>query len=127
MGALAEAMHQVLPDVSDARAEFAVDGIPYVFTADAEAPALFAELMLEANLQTEAFFAKEPEKGNYILVLRLALPTLDVDAFDAALESHVNQAETWRRLLSDFRPVVKAAAERVEEAPQFGASGFVQV
>ena len=92
-----------------------------------EGRAAFAELMLEANLQTEAFFAKEPEKGNYILVLRLALPTLDVDAFDAALESHVNQAETWRRLLSDFRPVVKAAAERVEEAPQFGTSGFVQV
>ena len=36
-------------------------------------------------------------------------------------------SETWRRLLADFRPVAKAAAERVEELPQFGASGFVQV
>ena len=45
----------------------------------------------------------------------------------AALEAHVNLAETWRRLLADFRPVAKAAAERVEGAPQFGANGFVQV
>ena len=32
----------------------------------------------------------------------------------AALESHVNLAETWRRLLADFRPVAKAVAEKVE-------------
>ncbi len=54
---------------------------------------------------------------------RLALPTLDSDAFDAALESLVNQAETWRRLLADFRPAAKAAAEE----PTFGTGGFVQV
>ena len=87
----------------------------------------FAELLLEANLQSDAFFAKAPEGGAYILVRRLALPTLDSDAFDAALEALVNLAETWRRLLADFRPVAKAAAERVGETPQFGASGFVQV
>ncbi len=87
----------------------------------------FAELLLEANLQSDAFFAKAPEGGAYILVRRLALPTLESDAFDAALEVLVNLAETWRRLLADFRPVAKAAAERVGETPQFGASGFVQV
>ena len=92
-----------------------------------EGRADFAELMLEANLQSEAFFAKEPESGVYILVRRLSLPALEGDAFDAALEAHVNLAETWRRLLADYRPVAKAAAERIEEAPQFGASGFVQV
>ena len=54
---------------------------------------------------------------------RLALPTLDPDALDAVLESLVNQAETWRRLLADFRPVAKAAAEE----PTFGTGGFVQV
>ena len=87
----------------------------------------FAELMLEANLQLDAFFAKEPENGAYILVRRLSLPALDPESFDAALEALVNLAETWRRLLADFRPVAKAAAERVEELPQFGVSGFVQV
>ena len=52
---------------------------------------------------------------------------LDADSFDAALETLVNQAETWRRILADFRPVARAAAERAEVTPQFGASGFVQV
>ena len=93
----------------------------------AEGRADFAELLLEASLQSDAFFAKAPEGGAYILVRRLALPTLDSDAFDAALEALVNLAETWRRLLADFRPVAKAAAERTDGAPQFGANGFVQV
>ena len=92
-----------------------------------EGRADFAELMLEANLQSEAFFAKAPEGGAYVLVRRLPLPALDADAFDAALEALVNLAETWRRLLADFRPVAKAAAEQTEETPHFGANGFVQV
>ena len=92
-----------------------------------EGRAEFAELLLEANLQSEAFFAKEPESGAYILVRRLPLPTLESEPFDAALEALVNLAETWRRLLADFRPVAKAAAEQTAEAPIFGSSGFVQV
>ena len=93
----------------------------------AEGRAEFAELLLEANLQSEAFFAKEPESGAYVLVRRLQLPALDAESFDTALEELVNLAETWRRLLADFRPVAKAAAERTDGAPQFGANGFVQV
>ena len=92
-----------------------------------EGRAEFAELMLEANLQSGAFFAKEPESGAYVLVRRLQLPALDAESFDTALEELVNLSETWRRLLADFRPVAKAAAERTEGAPQFGANGFVQV
>ena len=93
----------------------------------ADGRAEFAELMLEANLQTGAFFAKEPESGAYVLVRRFQLPELGAESFDAALEELVNLAETWRRLLADFRPVAKAAAERTDGAPQFGANGFVQV
>ena len=63
----------------------------------------------------------------WMLVRRLQLPTLDAESFDAALEALVNLAETWRRLLADFRPVAKAAAERTDGVPQFGANGFVQV
>ena len=92
-----------------------------------EGRAEFAELMLEANLQSEAAFAKEPESGDYVLVRRLQLQMLDAESFDAALEALVNMAETWRRLLADFRPVAKAAAESTEELPQFGANDFVQV
>ena len=92
-----------------------------------EGRAEFAELLLEANLQSEAYFAKGPENGAYVLVRRLPLPALDGESFDAALEALVNLAETWRRLLADFRPVAKAAAEKGGEAPLFGTSGFVQV
>lgn len=92
-----------------------------------EGRADFAELLLEANLQSDAFFAKEPESGAYVLVRRLSLPTLEAESFDAALEALVNLAETWRRLLADFRPVAKAAREASAEAPSFGAGGFMQV
>ena len=92
-----------------------------------EGRADFADLLLEASLQSDAFFAKAPESGLYVAVRRLALPTLEPDAFDAALEALVNQAETWRRLLADFRPVAQAAAEEAAETPSFGAGGFVQV
>jgi len=54
MRALAGAMRQDLPDVTDARAEFAVDDIPYVFTADAEAPAIFACAVIGALPRDEA-------------------------------------------------------------------------
>ena len=93
----------------------------------AEGRADFAELLLEASLQSDAFFAKAPESGTYVAVRRLALPTLEPDAFDAALEALVNQAETWRRLLADFRPAAKAAAEEAAEAPSFGTGGFLSV
>jgi hypothetical protein len=93
----------------------------------ADGRADFADLLLEASLQSDAFFAKAPESGTYVAVRRLALPTLENEAFDAALEALVNQAETWRRLLADFRPAAKAAAEEESAAPSFGAGGFVQV
>ena len=103
------------------------------FSADiglppSEGQATFADLLLEANLQSDAFFAKAPETGTYVAVRRLALASLDADAFDVALEALVNQAETWRRLLADFRPAAAAAAEADEAGvPSFGAGGFVQV
>jgi len=93
-----------------------------------EGAAVFANLLLEANMQTGTFFAKVPDPGQYIIVQRLPLSLVDDDAFDAALETFVNQAETWRRLLADFRPAAKAAAEReTAERQPLGSSGFMQV
>ena len=88
----------------------------------------FAELLLESNLQSESFFAKEHDSNVYVMVRRLSLPTLEGETFDAVLESFVNLVETWRTLLSDFRPVAAAAAaSEAQEAPAFGTNGFVQV
>ena len=96
----------------------------------AEGRADFADLLLEANLESNAFFGKSKDSGRYVLSRRLALAGLDGAAFDAALEGLVNQAETWRRLLEDFRPAAEAAAEaEAENGAAFSASpgGFLQV
>jgi hypothetical protein len=94
----------------------------------AEGLAEFSNLLLEANMQSGVFFAKAPELGPYIAVQRLSLPSTDGSAFDAALESFVNIAETWRRLLADFRPMAKSLSERAnEKGPTLGSTGFMQV
>lgn len=94
----------------------------------AEGRADFADLLLEANLESDAFFAKSKDSGRYVLSRRLALAGLDAEAFDAALEALVNLSETWRRLLDDFRPAAEAAADAADAA-DFSASpgGFLQV
>ena len=93
----------------------------------AEGRADFAEMLLEANLQSDIFFAKAPETGAYVVVRRLALASLDGEAFDAALEALVNQAETWRRLLEDFRPAAAEAAEAQDTSATFPNTGFMSV
>ena len=94
----------------------------------ADGAALFANLLLEANTQPDAFFAKIPDPGPYVIVRRVPLSQVDNDAFDAMLEAFVNNAETWRRLLVDFRPVAKTAAESAAaESPSLGSSGFMPV
>ena len=93
----------------------------------AEGAAAFADLLLEANLASEAYFAKNPGTGQYVALRRLPLSALDLDAFDAALESLVNLAETWRRLLADFRPAAAQAAAETAEPPAFGNGGFIPV
>lgn len=92
----------------------------------AEGAAIFADLLLEAGMESEAVFVKNHETGRYLLLRRLFLPRLDPETFDSALENLVNMAETWRRLLADFRPVAKAAAE-TDLPPAFGSGPFMQV
>lgn len=93
----------------------------------AEGTVVFAHLLLEANTQSGLVFAKIPDPGPYVVVQRLPLATVDGDAFDAALEAFVNTVETWRRLLADFRPAAKEAAESAGASPSFGSTGFIQV
>ena len=94
----------------------------------ADGAALFANLLLEANTQPDAFFAKIPDPGPYIIARRIPLSQVDDDVFDSILEAFVNNAETWRRLLVDFRPAAKAAAEgAAADKPSFGSSGFMPV
>ena len=92
-----------------------------------EGHADFADMLLEANLELDHTFAKSRDTGKYILLRRLALDSLDDNTFDSALEALVNQAETWSRLLEDFRPAAEKAAEEESQAGQLSAGGFMQV
>ena len=88
----------------------------------------FADAMLEASMTSAAFFAKSAQNGRYLLLRRLNLLALDDVAFDNAIESLVNTTEVWKKMLDDFRPAAKTAAEGAEaESPSFGVSGFMQV
>ena len=93
-----------------------------------EGRAEFTDVMLEASMESVAFFAKSAQTGKYMLLRRLNLLALDDASFDNAIESLVNTAEVWRKMLDDFRPAVKAATESADAgSPSFGASGFMQV
>ena len=123
MDALAEAMHQELPDVTDTRAEFAVDGIPYVVTADAEAPSIFVCAVIGALPPDEAarnrvfgellhaqfcfsescgFSFGVDAEDSFVLLQSLVNPEcLDERHFVELMEKFVQLANVWRRRLSD--------------------------
>ena len=93
-----------------------------------EGAATFADLLLEANLESETVFAKSQESGRYVLTRRLQLASLDNETFDSALEALINRTEAWRKLLADYRPAAAAAAEAaVNDAAPVGIGNFLQV
>lgn len=92
-----------------------------------EGKSAFADMLLEANLESAAFFAKNHETGKYVVARRLVFAMLSAESFDTALEGFVNMAETWKKLLEDFRPVAAHAAAEKDDMPSFGAGGFMQV
>ena len=49
MAALADAMRQELPDVTDVRAEFTVDDVSYVFTAEEDGSSVFVYAVIGAS------------------------------------------------------------------------------
>ena len=92
-----------------------------------EGKAAFADMLLESNLESSAFFAKNHGTGKYMVARRLLFAMLSAESFDTALEGLVNMAETWKKLLEDFRPVATRAAAEKADVPSFGADGFMQV
>ena len=128
--------------VEDGSAAIEVDGIAVLLAAangvvlatseigepPPDGAAAFADLLLEANLESDAFFAKSKESGRYMLALRLPLAALDAEAFDAAFEAFVNRAEAWRKLLANYRPAAAVAAKaEAADAAAIGAGSFLKV
>ena len=93
------------------------------------------EQLLSAMLEANHLFAgtagatisRDHETGRFHLCRHEPLATLDADSLAALVESFVNTLEIWRKAIVSYRPVAKSAAECTDEAPQFGATGFVQV
>ena len=122
MGALAEVLRQDLPDVSDTRAEFAVDGIPFVFTADEEGPSIFSCAVVGALPGEEAarsrvfaellhaqfcfsescgFCFGVDADDSFVLLQWLVNPEcVDERHFVERMEKFVQLANVWRRRLS---------------------------
>ena len=148
MGALAEALRQELPDVTDTRAEFAVDGVPYVFTADAGGPAIFACAVIGALPQDEAARARlfgrllhaqfcfsdtcgfcfgVDEDDSFALLQALVDPEcVDERHFVERMETFVKMANVWSARLAgrDAAPAAdgdgfEGDARAGEDAPDF--------
>ena len=109
-----------------------VEEIQFVATAEigeppAEGKADFAEMLLAYNMQSQAFFAKNENTGKYMAIRRMELATLDADKLETELENLLNLAETWRKLLEDFRPMAKDAAAAEQEEQSMDTFGYMQV
>ena len=137
-------------DGADGAAELKVDGIRVELLDDPQTHSLFAcaeighpppdangafgAMMLEANFllrATEgATLCQNPETHAYALVRPFPLALTDVESLAAGLESLVNQAENWRRVLAGLRSAeeVRSAAQ-VPDDGHHGmiSSGFVHV
>jgi hypothetical protein len=87
-----------------------------------DANGAFGEMMLKANFllrATEgATLCQNPESGAYALVRPFPLALTDAAALAAGLESLVNQAENWRKVLAGLREAESAqsAAQEVDDS-----------
>ena len=80
-----------------------------------DANGAFGSMMLKANFllrATEgATLCENPESGAYALVRPFPLAITDVESLCKGLESLVNQAENWRRVLAGIREAESARTE----------------
>ena len=87
-----------------------------------DANGAFGEMMLKANFllrATEgATLCQNPESGAYALVRPFPLALTDAAALAAGLESLVNQAENWRKVLAGLREAESAqsAAQELDDS-----------
>ena len=118
-------------DGADGVAELEVDGIRVELLEDPQTRSLvacaeiglpppdangaFGSMMLKANFLLRATagatLCQNPETGAYALVRPFPLAITDVESLCKGLESLVNQAENWRRVLAGIREAESARTE----------------
>jgi hypothetical protein len=94
----------------------------------------FGAMMLQANFLLRATagatLCQNPDTGAYGIVRSFPLALADTASFGAGLESLVNQAENWRKILSGLREAesARAAADSSDDSHHdMISSGFVHV
>ena len=99
-----------------------------------DAAGAFGGLMLKANFLLRgtdgATLCQNPETGAYALVRPFPLALTDAESLGAGLESLVNQAEKWRKVLAGLRSAeeVKTKAPGSDDAHHdMISSGFFHV
>ena len=135
MAALADAMRQELPDVADARAEFTVDDVPYVFTADEDGTSVFVYAVVGALPEDEdakarvfagllhaqycfsesCGFSFGVDADDSFVLLQTLVDTARFDESDfiALMDKFVKTANVWTQRLA----ATEAEAENDETSP----------
>ncbi len=141
-------------DTKDGSAVLAIDDMTVIFTHDMTEDAImlvveignpppdangqFGSMMLKANYMFSgtggAVICQNPETGEYALMRRYMLASLDVETFATAVEALINTAERWKGIIAGA-----GVAEREKESQDasktedmqfggaFGTGGFMQV
>ena len=149
MAALAGALRQELPDVTDSRAEFLIDDLPYVFTTEASSPAIFAYSVIGALPGGEAeqarvfagllhaqfcfsdsgpfSFGVDAENSFVLLQALVDTERVDESAFVALMDQFVKTANVWsKRLLAESDGAEAAGEEPEGEAALQDEGGAFQ-
>ena len=75
-----------------------------------------------------ATISLDPDSDRIALCRALPLVTLDGETLYRELERFINTAETWAKIVADYRTAADAANEIKEDAPPaFTGNGFMQV
>jgi len=149
MSAFAEKLGIEGVEVKDGTCSLTIDDIPMEFTESPGGEAVIGAAVvgeppperLEGLYKTllganhlfggtaGATISLDPDNGRIALCRALPLATLDGDKFYAEVERFVNTAETWAKVVSDYRGAAAEAPDEgaAEERPAFGAGGFMQV
>ncbi len=137
-------------DGADGVAELDVEGIRVELLDDPQTQSIFAcaeiglpppdangafgSMMLKANFLMRATdgatLCQNPESDAYALVRPFPLALTDVESLAAGLESLVNQAENWRKVLAGLRTAEAAKSTTPESSDSHHdmlSSGFFHV
>lgn len=104
-------------------------------TKPAEGTDRLAEVLLSANHLFDATagstIALDATSGEYLLQRQVPLAMMDVESFYTLIEAFVNKLESYRELVSEFRPAFDKAADIVTDehlaSSEISMSGFMQV